>query len=118
MRPHKQSTFNMAEGPGCGAEFGSLAIPVTALAVTVPRAAAILKPVLLLMDLRGKAAFRKSLGMMLVTLLASLGRVGAPIGALLFRRVGAPMVAGMAGCSPCCFRRSGGFFLPGVDSST
>ena len=98
-----------------------------ALAVTVPRAAAILKLVLvlvllllllLLMDLRGMAAFRKSLGMMLVTFLVSFGRVGTPMRALLFWLLDAPMVAGMAGCSPCCFRRSGGFSLPGADSST
>ena len=46
---------------GFGAGFGSLAVPVMALAVTVPQAAAILTPVLLLlMDLLGMAAFRKN----------------------------------------------------------
>lgn len=35
---------------GFGAGFGSLAVPMMALAVTVPQAAAILMPVLLLMD--------------------------------------------------------------------
>ena len=90
-----------------------------ALAVTVPRAAAILKLVLvlvlvlLLMDLRGMAAFRKSLGMTLVTLLASLGRVGAPIGALLFRRVDAPMAAGMAGLLTVLFMAQRRLFPPG-----
>ena len=36
---------------GFGAGFGSLAVPMMALAVAVPQAAAILMPVLLLMDL-------------------------------------------------------------------
>ena len=45
---------------GFGAGFGSLAVPMMALVVTVPEAAAILMPVLLLMDLLGMAAFRKN----------------------------------------------------------
>lgn len=44
---------------GLGAGFGSLAVPMMALAVTVPQAAAILMPVLLLMDVLGITAFRK-----------------------------------------------------------
>src|ERR1700741_751734 len=44
---------------GFGAGFGSLAVPMMALAVTVPQAAAILMPVLLVMDVLGMAAFRK-----------------------------------------------------------
>ena len=40
---------------GFGAGFGSLAVPVMALAVTVPQAAAILMPLLLMMDLLGVA---------------------------------------------------------------
>lgn len=38
---------------GFGAGFGSLAVPMMALALAVPQAAAILMPVLLLMDLLG-----------------------------------------------------------------
>ena len=113
MQPHEQSIFNQADGAGCGAGVGSLAIPVMALAVTVPRAAAILKPVQLLMDLRGMAAFRKSLGMKLVTFLVSFGRVGAPIGALLFRLLDAPMAAGMAGLLTVLFMAQRRLFPPG-----
>ena len=40
---------------GFGAGFGSLAVPMMALAVTVPEAAAILMPVLFLMDVLGMA---------------------------------------------------------------
>ena len=47
---------------GFGAGFGSLAVPMMALAVSVPQAAAILMPVLFVMDLLGMAAFRKEIG--------------------------------------------------------
>jgi uncharacterized membrane protein YfcA len=45
---------------GFGTGFGSLAVPLMALSVTVPQAAAILMPVLLVMDLLGLAVFRKN----------------------------------------------------------
>ena len=44
---------------GVGAGFGSLAVPLMALAVTVPQAAAMLMPVLLVMDLLGLASGTK-----------------------------------------------------------
>ncbi|RYF56712.1 MAG: sulfite exporter TauE/SafE family protein [Comamonadaceae bacterium] len=44
---------------GFGAGFGSLAVPLMALACTVPQAAAIMMPLLLVMDLLGIAAFRR-----------------------------------------------------------
>ena len=44
---------------GFGTGFGSLAVPLMALSVSVPQAAAILIPVLLVMDLFGLAVFRK-----------------------------------------------------------
>jgi uncharacterized membrane protein YfcA len=40
---------------GFGTGFGSLAVPIMALAITVPQAAAILMPVLLVMDLLGSS---------------------------------------------------------------
>jgi hypothetical protein len=44
---------------GFGAGFGSLAVPIMAMAITVPQAAAILMPILLVMDLLGLHAFRR-----------------------------------------------------------
>ena len=44
---------------GFGSGFGSLAVPIMALSISVPQAAAVLMPVLLLMDVLGMAAFRK-----------------------------------------------------------
>ncbi len=82
---------------GFGAGFGSLAVPVMALAVTVPQAAAILMPVLLLMDLLGMAAFRKSFDMKLLRFLVPCGLVGTVTGALLFSLLEAKVVAGIVG---------------------
>ncbi len=82
---------------GFGAGFGSLAVPVMALAVTVPQAAAILMPVLLLMDLLGVAAFRKDFDFSFLKFLVPFGLVGTVIGALLFRLLDARMVAAIVG---------------------
>ena len=105
--------FNPADGASCGARFGLLAVLVMALAVIVPRAAAILRPVLLLMDLRGMAAFHKSLGMKRVKFRVSLGRLGTPMGATLFRLLDAHMVAGMAGLFTMLFLAQQRLFPPG-----
>ncbi len=82
---------------GFGAGFGSLAVPMMALAVTVPQAAAILMPVLLLMDLLGMAAFRKNVDRRLLMFLLPFGLAGIVVGALLFKLLDARMVAGIVG---------------------
>lgn len=82
---------------GFGAGFGSLAVPMMALAVSVPQAAAILMPVLLLMDLLGIAALRKDLDRALLRFLLPFGLLGTLIGALLFRLLAAHWVAGIVG---------------------
>ena len=82
---------------GFGAGFGSLAVPLMALAVSVPQAAAILMPVLLLMDLLGIAAFRRNVDRTLLLFLLPCGLTGILIGALLFSRLSAHTVAGIVG---------------------
>ena len=82
---------------GFGAGFGSLAVPLMALAVPVPEAAAILMPVLLLMDLLGLAAFRRDFDRKLLLFLIPCGLVGTVIGTLLFRLLSAHTVAGIVG---------------------
>ncbi len=67
---------------GFGAGFGSLAVPMMALAVTVPQAAAILMPVLLVMDLLGMAAFRNDVDKTLLRFMVPLAMVGIVLGAL------------------------------------
>ncbi len=82
---------------GFGAGCGSLAVPMMALAVTVPQAAAILMPVLLLMDLLGMAAFRKDVDRRLLMFLIPWGLLGIVVGALLFKLLDARLVAGIVG---------------------
>jgi len=82
---------------GFGAGFGSLAVPMMALAVTVPQAAAILMPVLLVMDLLGMAAFRKDFDQKLLKFLLPFGLLGIGVGTLLFKLLDPKVVAGIVG---------------------
>ena len=87
---------------GFGAGFGSLAVPMMAMAVTVPQAAAILMPVLLLMDVLGMAAFRRDFDKTLLKFLLPFGLLGTLIGTLLFKVMDSHTVAGIVACSRCC----------------
>ncbi|WP_296446601.1 sulfite exporter TauE/SafE family protein [Rhodoferax sp. UBA5149] len=102
---------------GFGAGFGSLAVPMMALAVSVPQAAAILMPVLLLMDILGMAAFRKDFDMTLLKFLIPYGLVGIVIGALLFKVLDSHTVAGMVGVFTLLFLAQRLLFPPQVDSA-
>ncbi|MES2943897.1 MAG: sulfite exporter TauE/SafE family protein [Pseudomonadota bacterium] len=102
---------------GFGAGFGSLAVPIIALAVTVPQAAAILMPVLLLMDLLGMAAFRKDFDMRLLKFLVPCGLLGTLVGALLFKVLDAKVVAGIVGVFTLLFLAQRLLFPPRPDSA-
>ena len=102
---------------GFGAGFGSLAVPVMALAVTVPQAAAILMPLLLLMDLLGLAAFRKDFDWKFLKFLVPFGLVGTVIGALLFRLLDARLVASIVGGFTLLFLAQRLLFPPTPDSA-
>lgn len=101
---------------GFGAGFGSLAVPMMALAVTVPQAAAILMPVLLLMDLLGMAAFRKNVDRRLLRFLIPFGLLGIVVGALLFKVLDARVVAGIVGGFTLLFLAQRLLFPPRSDS--
>ena len=101
---------------GFGAGFGSLAVPMMALAVTVPQAAAILMPVLLLMDLLGMAAFRKDFDMALLKFLLPFGVLGIVIGALLFKLLDSHIVAAMVGVFTLLFLAQRLLFPPKPNS--
>ncbi len=101
---------------GFGAGFGSLAVPMMALAVSVPQAAAILMPVLLVMDLLGMAAFRKDFDLRLLRFLVPCGLVGIVVGALLFRALDAHVVAGIVGVFTLLFLAQRLLFPPRADS--
>lgn len=101
---------------GFGAGFGSLAVPMMALAVTVPQAAAILMPVLLVMDLLGMAAFRNNVDRRLLMFLLPSGLAGIVIGALLFKWLDARVVAGIVGAFTLLFLAQRLLFPPRADS--
>ncbi|MDO8905103.1 sulfite exporter TauE/SafE family protein [Hydrogenophaga sp.] len=101
---------------GFGAGFGSLAVPMMALAVTVPQAAAILMPVLLVMDLLGMAAFRNNVDRRLLKFLLPFGLVGIVIGTLLFKMMDARLVAGIVGGFTLVFLAQRLLFPPKPDS--
>jgi uncharacterized protein len=102
---------------GFGAGFGSLAVPMMAMAVTVPQAAAILMPVLLLMDLLGMAAFRKDFDKKLLVFLIPFGLMGTVIGTLLFKVLDSHVVAGIVGVFTLVFLAQRLLFLPKPDSA-
>lgn len=102
---------------GFGAGFGSLAVPLMALAVTVPQAAAILMPVLLLMDLLGITALRKEFDKGLLKFLLPFGLLGTLIGALLFKLLSASIVAGIVGVFTLLFLAQRLLFPPRADST-
>ncbi|MGH6637798.1 MAG: sulfite exporter TauE/SafE family protein [Polaromonas sp.] len=101
---------------GFGAGFGSLAVPVMALSVTVPQAAAILMPLLLMMDLLGLAAFRKDFDMKFLKFLIPCGLVGTVVGALLFKMLDARVVAGIVGIFTLLFLAQRLLFPPKPNS--
>ena len=101
---------------GFGAGFGSLAVPMMALVITVPQAAAILMPVLLVMDLLGIAAFRKDFDKQLLKFLLPCGLLGIVIGALLFKFLQPQIVAGIVGAFTLLFLAQRLVFPPKADA--
>ncbi|MBG9389513.1 sulfite exporter TauE/SafE family protein [Caenimonas aquaedulcis] len=102
---------------GFGAGFGSLAVPLMALAVTVPEAAAMLMPVLLLMDLMSVTALRKDVDWPLIRFLLPFGLLGTVVGASLFRVLDPRVVAGIVGVFTLVFLAQRLLFPPRPDSA-
>jgi uncharacterized protein len=100
---------------GFGAGFGSLAVPMMALTITVPQAAAILMPLLLVMDLMGITAFRKDFDKRLLKFLLPCGLIGTVIGTLLFKLISAQLVAGIVGVITLVFLAQRLIFPPSKD---
>jgi len=101
---------------GFGAGFGSLAVPIMALAVTVPQAAAILMPILFVMDIMGLAAYRGKWDTALLRFLVPAGLAGTVIGTLSFRLLDARLVAGIVGVFTLLFLAQRLLFPPRADS--
>lgn len=101
---------------GFGSGFGALAVPLMALAVTVPQAVAIFMPLLFVMDIFGMAAFRKDFDIRLLKFLIPCGLVGIVVGAMLFKLLNAHTVAGIVGAFTLLFLAQRLLFPPKTDS--
>lgn len=102
---------------GFGAGFGSLAVPLMALAVPVPQAAAILIPVLLVLDLLGLHAWRRHFDWGLIRFLLPFGLLGTVIGTLLFKALDPRLVAGITGAFTLLFLAQRVLFPPRKDAA-
>jgi hypothetical protein len=87
-----------------------------ALMVPVPQAAAILMPVLLVMDLQGMHAFRGHFDKALLRFMLPFGLLGILIGLLLFKLLDARWVAGLVGVSTLAFLAQRLLWPPRPDS--
>ena len=88
---------------GFASGFGSLATPMIALTVPVPQAAAIMLPLLMVMDAAGLQQLWRSRDPALVRLLVPAGLVGIGLGALLFGALPPKVVAGVLGAITLLF---------------
>jgi uncharacterized protein len=100
---------------GFGAGFGSLAVPMMALTISVPQAAAVLMPLLFVMDLMGISAYRKDFDKRLLKFLLPCGLVGTVIGTLIFKLISAQLVAGIVGAITLIFLAQRLLFPPSKD---
>lgn len=78
--------FGISKG-GFAGGFGIVTVPLMALAVAPAKAAAIVLPILLVMDLGAVWAYRKHWNRDLIKVLLPAGLVGTAIGTLLFREL-------------------------------
>jgi uncharacterized membrane protein YfcA len=102
---------------GFGTGFGSLAVPLMALAVTVPQAAAIMMPILLLTDILGLAFLRRHMDWHLLRFLVPCGLVGTVLGYFLFRALNPGVVEVLVGGFTLLFLAQRLLFPPKADSA-
>jgi uncharacterized membrane protein YfcA len=102
---------------GFGIGIGSLAVPLMALTISVPQAAAIMMPVLLFVDLLGLAAFRKNIDVKFLRFLIPFGLLGTLLGALFFKSLDTHLVAGLVGGLTLLFLAQRLLFPPRADSA-
>lgn len=102
---------------GFGAGFGSLAVPMMALVVSVPEAAAILMPVLFVMDVMALGALRHNLDHRLIKFLLPFGLLGIAVGTALFKLLDAKAVSAIVGAVTLVFLAQRVLFPPRADSA-
>ncbi len=88
---------------GFGGGLGTLAVPFMALTITVPQAAAIMMPLLLLADVIGLRVFRREYDVAMLRFILPFGLLGIGVGTLLFKLLSPHMVAGCVGAFTLLF---------------
>lgn len=101
---------------GFASGFGALAVPLLALSVPVPQAAAILLPLLVASDLVGLTALVRQRDRNLIRLLLPAGLLGVLVGALLFGVLSAQTVAAVVGALTLAFLATRLVFPPRADA--
>ena len=96
--------------------FGSLAVPLMALAIPVPQAAAIMLPLLFVMDLAGLQQLWRQRDAALLRLLLPAGLLGTVVGTLLFGVLSAKTVAAVVGGLTLLFLAQRLVFPPRADA--
>lgn len=101
---------------GFASGFGSLATPMIALTLPVPQAAAIMLPLLMVMDATGLQQLWRERDPALVRLLVPSGLLGIGVGTLLFGLLSAKAVAGLVGAMTLAFLAQRLLFPPRRDA--
>jgi uncharacterized protein len=100
---------------GFAGGFGALATPLMALAIPVPQAAAIMLPLLFVMDAVGLQQLWREHDRQLLKLLLPAGLLGTVVGTLLFGWLSAQAVAGVVGALTLLFVAQRLLFPPRAD---
>ncbi len=101
---------------GFASGFGALATPIMALAVPVPQAAAIMLPLLLIMDGAGLQKLWRERDPAMLRQLLPAGLIGTLVGTLLFGRFTPAMLAGIVGALTLLFLAQRLLFPPRADA--
>lgn len=88
---------------GFGGAMGSLSVPLMSLCIAAPQAAAIMLPILLVLDAVGLVVFRGKSDRANLRILIPGGLVGIALGALTFHLVDARWIKGMVGVEALLF---------------
>lgn len=100
---------------GFAAGFGSLATPVLALTVPAPQAAAVMLPLLLVMDFTGVQQMWRDRDPALLRRLLPWGVLGVGLGCAVFGLLSAQAVSGLLGVLTLAFLAQRLFFPPRAD---
>jgi hypothetical protein len=97
--------------------FGALATPLMALGIPVPQAAAIMLPLLFVMDVLGLQQLWRECDRPLLRLLLPAGLLGTVLGTLLFGVLSTKTVAGVVGALTLVFLAQRLLFPPHADAA-